>query len=214
VAAFIAATDPHAKPRPEIDGVKDHRSAATRLAQALSTVLDGYLASGDGPVQGGERPHVTMTVQYDALTNRLGDATLTAAGTPIGPALARQILCDCTVIPAVLDAPGEPLDIGRATRIWPTAIRRAAILRDGGCVFPGCDRPARWTEIHHIVFWVNGGPTSLDNAACLCQEHHILIHAGDWQVRMAKDGRPEVIPPAWIDPERRPRRNDGIRLRQ
>ena len=50
MAAFIAATDPHAKPRPEIDGIKDHRSAATRLAHALSTVLDGYLTSGDGPV--------------------------------------------------------------------------------------------------------------------------------------------------------------------
>ena len=196
MAAFIAATDPHAKPRPETDGIKDQRSAATRLAQALTTVLDAYLAIGDGPVQGGERPHVTMTVQYDALADRLGDATLTAAGTPVGPAMARRILCDCDVIPAVLDSAGEPLDIGRATRIWPTAIRRAAILRDGGCVFPGCDRPARWVEIHHIVFWVDGGPTSLDNAACLCSVHHILIHQGDWQVRMAKDGRPEVIPPA------------------
>jgi hypothetical protein len=141
VAAFIAATDPHAKPRPEADGVKDHRSAATRLAQALSTVLDAYLTIGGGPVQGGERPHVTMTVQYDALTNRLGDTTLTAAGTPVGPAMARRILCDCDVIPAVLDSVGEPLDIGRATRIWPTAIRRAAILRDGGCVFPGATGP-------------------------------------------------------------------------
>jgi hypothetical protein len=154
-----------------------------------------------------------MTVQYDALADRLGDATLTAAGTPVGPAMARRILCDCDVIPAVLDSAGEPLDIGRATRIWPTAIRRAAILRDGGCVFPGCDRPARWVEIHHIVFWVDGGPTSLDNAACLCSVHHILIHQGDWQVRMAKDGRPEVIPPAWIDPEGRPRPNRLGRLR-
>lgn len=190
VAAFIAATDPHAQPRPETDGVKDHRCAATRLAHALSTVLDAYLTIGDGPVQGGERPHVTMTVQYDALTSRLGDATLTAAGTPAGPALARRILCDCDVIPTVLGSAGEPLDIGRATRIWPTAIRRAAILRDGGCLFPGCDRPARWTEIHHVAFWVNGGPTSLDNAACLCGVHHALVHKGDWQVRMAKDGRP------------------------
>ena len=211
VAAFLAATDPHARPRPEVDGIKDQRSAATRLAQALSTVLDGYLALGDGPVQGGERPHVTMTVQYDALTELLGKATLTAAGTPVSPAMARRLLCDCDVIPAVLGQDGEPLDIGRATRIWPAGIRRAAVLRDGGCVFPGCDRPARWTEVHHIVFWVNGGPTSLDNAACLCGVHHILIHQGDWQIRMAKDGRPDVIPPTWIDPQQRPRRNPRLR---
>ena len=214
VAAFITATDPLAQPRPGVDGVKDQRSPATRLAQAFSTVLDGFLATNERPAQGGERPHVTMTLQYDALTNRLADATLTAAGTPVGPAQARRILCDCDVIPAVLGANAEPLDIGRATRIWPTAIRRAALLRDGGCVFPGCDRPARWSEVHHIVFWMNGGPTSLDNAACLCGVHHALIHKGDWQVRMAKDGRPEVIPPTWIDPDQCPRRNHGIRLRQ
>jgi len=207
VAAFLAATDPHAKPRPEVDGIKDPRSAATRLAHALGTVLDGYLTAADGPVQAGERPHVTMTVHYDALTGRLGAAVLDATGITIGPAQARRLLCDCNVIPAVLGTPSEPLDIGRATRIWPAGLRRAITLRDNGCVFPGCDRPARWSEIHHIQFWVNGGSTSLDNGAVLCGFHHTLIHQGDWTMRMAKDGRPEVIPPAWFDPDRRPRRN-------
>ena len=70
VAAFIAATDAYARPRPEIDGVKDQRSAGTRLAHALGTVLDGYLAIGDGPTQAGERPHVTMTV-FSELKNDL-----------------------------------------------------------------------------------------------------------------------------------------------
>ncbi len=152
VAAFIAATDPHAKPRPETDGIKDQRSAATRVAQALTAVLDAYLALGDGPTQGGERPHVTMTIDFDAIKGRLGSATLDATGTPVPAAVARRLLCDCDVIPAVLGSNGEPLDIGRATRIWPTGIRRAAILRDGGCVFPGCDRPARWADLHHIWF--------------------------------------------------------------
>ena len=205
--AFIAATDPHAQPRPEVDGIKDQRSAATRLAQALGTVLDGYLTLGAGPEQAGERPHVTMTVQYDALTGRLGPAVLDATGVTVGPAMARRLLCDCDLIPAVLASNGEPLDIGRATRVWPAGIRRAITLRDGGCVFPACDRPARWSDLHHIQFWVNGGPTSLNNGAVLCGFHHTLIHQGDWTMRMAKDGRPEVIPPAWVDPDRRPRRN-------
>ncbi len=214
VAAFIAATDPLAAPRPEVDGIKDQRPAATRLAQALTTVLDAYLALGDGPTQGGERPHVTMAVDFDAMTGALGSATLTAAGTPVPPAVARRLLCDCDIIPAVLGSTGEPLDIGRATRIWPTGIRRAAILRDKGCVFPGCDRPARWADLHHIRFWADGGPTSLTNAAVLCGYHHTLIHQGDWIIRMAKDGHPEIIPPAWADPQRRPRRNTLHRLRQ
>ena len=214
VAVFIAATDAHAKPRPETDGVKDQRSAATRLAQALTTVLEDYLTAGTGPVQGGERPHVTMTVAYDTLTGRLGPAMFDATGVTVGPATARRLLCDCNLIPAVLGSAGEPLDIGRATRTWPTGIRRAVALRDGGCVFPGCDRPARWCEIHHIIFWVDGGPTSLVNGACLCSHHHALIHQGDWQIRMAKDGHPEIIPPTWIDPDQRPRRNHLHRLRQ
>ena len=168
VAVFIAATDAHAKPRPEADGIKDPRSANTRLAQALTTVLEDYLTTGQGPVQGGERPHVTMTVGWDAITGQLGAAVLDATGITVAPATARRVLCDCDVIPAVLGSNGEPLDIGRATRTWPTGIRRAVALRDGGCVFPGCDRPARWSEIHHIWHWVDGGPTSLVNGACLC----------------------------------------------
>ncbi len=204
IAAFIAATDPHAKPRPETDGIKDHRPAATRLAQALTTVLDAYLNLGDGPVQSGERPHITMTIEYDALTGRLGTAVLDATGTPTTPAIARRLLCDCDIIPAVLGSNDEPLDIGRATRIWPTGIRRAATLRDGGCTFPGCDRPAHWADLHHIRFWADGGPTSLTNAAVLCGYHHTLIHQGDWHIRMATDGHPDVIPPTWIDPTNDP----------
>jgi hypothetical protein len=65
-------------------------------------VLDQYLAAGAGPVHAGERPHVTMTVQYDALAGRLGPATLDATAVTIGAALARRLLCDCDVIPAVL----------------------------------------------------------------------------------------------------------------
>ena len=213
VAAFSAATDPHAAPRPEVDGIKDQRSAATRLAQAFSTVLNGFLAIGDGPIQGGERPHITVTMHYDALTKHLGSAVLDATGTTIGPAHARRLLCDADVIPAVLGATGEPLDIGRATRTWPTGLRRAITLRDRGCVFPGCDRPARWSDLHQIEPWAQGGPTSLNNGAVLCGHHHTLIHLGDWSIRMAHDGHPDVIPPTWIDPDRQPRRNTLHRMR-
>ena len=96
VAVFIAATDAHAKPRPETDGIKDQRSAATRLAQALTTVLEDYLTVGTGPVQGGERPHVTMTVAYDTLTGRLGPAMFDATGVTVGPATARRLLSTAT----------------------------------------------------------------------------------------------------------------------
>ncbi len=211
VAAFIAATDPHAKPRPETDGIKDQRSAATRLAQALTAVLDAYLALGDGPTQGGERPHIAMTIDFDAIKGRLGSATLTGAGTPVPAAVARRLLCDCDVIPAVLGSNGEPLDIGG----HPHLAHRNPPGRDpaGRRMRLPRLRPTRPVGRPASPHWADGGPTSLANAAVLCGPHHTLIHAGDWQIRMATDGHPEVIPPTWIDPRQRPRRNHLHRLR-
>jgi hypothetical protein len=44
-----------------------------------------------------------------------------------------------------------PLSVGRATRTIPPHIRTALNLREQGCRFPGCDRPAAWTDGHHII---------------------------------------------------------------
>ncbi|WP_297536640.1 HNH endonuclease signature motif containing protein, partial [Amycolatopsis sp.] len=52
-----------------------------------------------------------------------------------------------------------------------------------------------------------GGPTDLNNLTLLCERHHRLIHCGGWEVRMGGDGRPDFIPPDYLDPLRRPRRN-------
>ena len=76
-----------------------------------------------------------------------------------------------------------------------------------GCAFPGCQRGAAWSQVHHIVHWADGGPTSLDNAVLLCGAHHRLIHQGQWTVRLGGDRRPEFTPPDWIDPDRKPLRN-------
>ncbi len=128
-------------------------------------------------------------------------------GGPITAAKARMIACDAEVLPIVLGSASQVLDVGRATRVFPTSIRRALIHRDKGCAFPGCDRPPAWADGHHLVHWADGGPTSLANAVLVCRLHHSLIHRGDWTVRLATDHRPEFIPPPWIDPDQKPRRN-------
>ena len=107
----------------------------------------------------------------------------------------------------------QPLDIGRSTRIVPQGLRRALILRDGGCAFPGCDRPPLWCDAHHIDHWADGGPTSLCNTALLCVHHHDRVHRDGWTITMI-DGLPWFIPPAWIDPEQRPRLNSRYRIRK
>ncbi|HZN20175.1 MAG TPA: DUF222 domain-containing protein, partial [Micromonosporaceae bacterium] len=149
---------------------------------------------------------VVVTVDYDLLTRQLGPGLLDT-GQNLSPQTVRRLACDARVLPAVLDGAGQPLDLGRQRRLVTGALRRALVLRDGGCAFPGCDRPARWCQGHHVQSWADGGPTRLSNIALICTFHHRLLHHGGWSVHIAPDGRPEFTPPTWVDPAQRPRRN-------
>jgi Domain of unknown function (DUF222)/HNH endonuclease len=128
-------------------------------------------------------------------------------GIPVSADTVRRWACDCQVIPMVLGSHGEPLDVGRASRTATPAIRRALDVRDRGCAFPGCDRPPKWTVVHHIWHWQDGGPTSAGNCVLLCGHHHRTVHHHGWDVRIETDGLPSFYPPAWIDPDRQPQRN-------
>ena len=123
------------------------------------------------------------------------------------PEATRRLACDAGILPAILDGASVPIDVGRARRPFTGATRTAILLRDGGCAFPGCDRPPRWTDIHHIVFWSDGGATDRDNGVALCRHHHRLIHTTDWTIRIGPDRKPDFIPPTHIDPTQQPRRN-------
>jgi hypothetical protein len=125
-----------------------------------------------------------------AIVVRPGDATVPA-----------EAGCDAFAYRAVMNAGGEVLDIGRQTARWPSAIRRAITLRDGGCTFPGCDRPPSWTDVHHCTPWSDGGDTSIDNGALLCRRHHSFIHRHRWRITIddgipiirRPDGSPHVV---------------------
>jgi hypothetical protein len=67
-------------------------------------------------------------------------------------------------------------------------LRRAVEARDGGCVFTGCDAPTHWADVHHLVHWIDGGETSLENSALLCERHHTKVHHG-YRVQRQPDGR-------------------------
>ena len=100
------------------------------------------------------------------------------------------------LLPPVLGGPPSlPLDVGRATRVVQPAQRSALTVRDGGCVFPGCDRPRAWCEAHHLWHWVHGGPTDLANLALLCRTHHRAVHEGGWRLARGPDGRFDATPP-------------------
>lgn len=209
-AVVASALDPFTKPAPaqDADGVatRDPRSYDERMADGLVELARRQLVAGELPVRGGKRPQVVVTIDHESLLTRLGLGLLDT-GLAVTAETARRIACDAGIVPMVLGGDGVPLDVGRANRLIERELREALVARDRGCAFPGCARPPSWCEGHHIVHWVDGGATSLANAVLLCGYHHRLVHRRQWQVRTGRRGRPEFIPPAYIDPDRRPRTN-------
>ncbi len=117
-------------------------------------------------------------------------------GLPLSVAAVRRLACDAEIIPAVLGSQGQVLDVGRAQRLVTPGQWHALVLRDGRCAFPGCGRLPVACDAHHVVHWVDGGPTNLDNLVMLCRRHHTLLHTTPWQVRInPADRHPEFRAP-------------------
>lgn len=108
---------------------------------------------------------------------------------------AQLACCDAVVHPVVMEDFGVPLYIGRAARFATADQRRAAHRRDGGCVFPGCDTPARHTYLHHVQHWEHDGPTDTDNLASLCRHHHGVVHRKGWSMASAAHQRFRITTP-------------------
>jgi Domain of unknown function (DUF222)/HNH endonuclease len=110
--------------------------------------------------------------------------------------LAAQLRAAATRLPATLGgAPTQPLEVGRTSRVVTAAQRVALVVRDGGCAVPGCDRPPAWCEAHHLVHWLHGGPTDLQNLVLVCRAHHRAVHEGGWRLGRDPDGRLVATPP-------------------
>jgi Domain of unknown function (DUF222) len=170
----------------------DLRSGRQRRADALADLARSFLDSGQAV--GTEKPHVVVLTDLDALQGHGGGTHETMNGHVLTPEQVRRYACDCTISRIVFGPGSEPVDIGRATRTVPAAMRRALNARDRHCQHPsGCDRPARWCDAHHKRHWADGGPTALTNLTLLCQYHHTLEH---------QTGRP---------PPRRGERSHGVR---
>lgn len=99
------------------------------------------------------------------------------------------LLCDPDLYTIIMDSLGVPLKMGRRVRFATAAQRRAMAARDGGCVFPGCDNPAEWTDAHHARHWEKDGRTDVDGMLSLCRRHHGVAHRRDWDLEMTPDGK-------------------------
>jgi hypothetical protein len=200
-----AALSPLAKPHPASDGERDLRTVAERHGDALAELVK-LAADADGmPTEGGAKPHIAVTVPFETLKTGLGEALLDGAGY-LNAAEARRLACDANIIPVVLGGKSEPIDVAVPSYTVPARMRRAIVLRDRGCAFPDCERTAPTCDSHHITPWTDGGETRQSNLVLLCGRHHRLIHNSDWEAAIV-NGYPEFTPPAYIDSQRRPRRN-------
>ncbi|NKV29335.1 DUF222 domain-containing protein [Rhodococcus hoagii] len=208
------------KPRNPVDDPAEKRTPARQRADAFAEILRRYLDSGDAPIEGGERPHLSLHVNASDLArsesahewvNPDGDSDLfgdkdIARMPHMGPlsiATARRLACDCHLTPIVMDD-GVPLNLGRTSRTVSKKQRRALIARDHGCAFPGCGAPPAHCEGHHVKHWADGGPTDLDNLVLLCRYHHQLLHHSHWGVRIGADRHPWFTPPSTVDPFKKP----------
>lgn len=141
----------------------DTRCQAQRRADALVDLCADHLAHGDAPVTGQTRPQVSVIVSTHALAGHSADPCEFDDGTVITPRAARRVACDATVTRVVMGPGSQVVDVGRATRTIPPATRTALVARDRHCRRPGCERPARWCDAHHVIHWADGGRTDLDN---------------------------------------------------
>ncbi|MGM0929019.1 MAG: DUF222 domain-containing protein [Actinomycetota bacterium] len=212
-AAFLPAPAPGTTDAVFEDGTADPdaalldpRSFAQKQLAGLVAGCVVALSAGRMPATGGHRAQIMVTTGYKELTGELTGPAHPVFGNPVSVNTVRRLACDASIIPVVLGSQSEVLDLGRASRFFTPAVRKALAVRDCGCAFPGCTMPAVWCEAHHIVPWYRGGRTSVNNGVLLCIFHHDLVEQGDWEI-VVDDGIPWFIPPGYIDPRRRRRRN-------
>jgi hypothetical protein len=187
-AATIGTTLDELQP---IDGPSDTRTRAQRWADALVLLCEragGGELPESRPIAGTE-----LVVSDEVLAGRplanleALQCELEGFG-PIPRITAERIVCDCAIGRLVVSAEGEILDLGRRTRTISRRLRRAIRLRDQHCQFPGCRAPAAWCDVHHLVHWLLGGETNLENCALLCRRHHVAVHEGGWKLVRGPNG--------------------------
>jgi hypothetical protein len=175
-SADVTAVTPAAENRP-----------AQRRADALTTMAQTTLRHGPDSQGGSERYQVVVHVTAETLAMDAAGRCELESGQRLATDTVRRIACDSSLLRITEDQAGNPLDIGRKTRVVSPALRRALQARDDGCRFPGCTH-RHYIDAHHIEHWANGGETSVDNLVLLCRHHHHLVHEGGFGLERTADG--------------------------
>jgi hypothetical protein len=187
----------------------DRITADTRTTEQLaSDVFIELLRQGadadSSQLLGSGAPVVRMLVSAKSLDGRTGHGHIEGHPDPVSIETVERAACCGGVTPVSFDSEVQPLDVGREQRLFTRRQRIALAARDGGCRFPGCDRPPSWTEAHHIRHWGRDhGGTDVGEGILLCRHHHLLCHNNHWEIEH-RGGDYSLVPPADIDPTRTP----------
>ncbi|MEO6957635.1 MAG: DUF222 domain-containing protein [Antricoccus sp.] len=180
-------------------------SAWKRAHDALGEAADRLLKSGELPTKNGASARVLVTVSLDNLLSGRGGGW-TDHGDYLPVSVIRKLATDAGMIPVVLGGDGEVLDVGRERRFATAPITWALTARDGGCTFPGCDKPPADTQRHHAPRWHQHGATFTGSMTLACSFHNGHEEQLGWYA-VLHEGVPYWIPPAYIDPQRKPIRH-------
>jgi hypothetical protein len=183
-----AYTSPR-RPGQEQANPDDRRPYEMRLGSAFVSFLE-HVDPRRLPVHGGDATTVVVTIDHDSLAEKVrSSGVATIDDQPISAAAVRRLACSARIVPAVLGAKSEVLDLGRARRLFSAAQRKALRLRHKRCRARGCRVKAAWTEAHHLRRpWAEGGTTDLDDGTLLCCFHHHRAHDPRYETRVGSNG--------------------------
>lgn len=192
-------TDPRTVEQLAFDGIMAvlHIGASTDEKTAARSVL--------GSRRPGVRVLVTQrTLEQSVLDRQGGHGRIEGQHLPVSIETVERTICTAGVVPVIFDGNGQCVDLGREQRLYTSRQRIGLATRDGGCRWPGCDRPPSWSEAHHINQWVRDhGNTDIADGILLCRYHHLLLHDNHWDITRTGN-QYWLLPPAGEDPHRTP----------
>ena len=178
----------------------DPRTDEQVMADALVAMVQIAVDADTGTLFGGRRPAVRVLVSEKAMRAESGRGYIEGNSNAVSFETVSRYICENGIVGVQFDDDGQCVNVGRDNRLFTSRQRTGLAARDGGCAFPGCDRPPSWCEAHHIVLWHRDrGETNIADGILLCRFHHMLVHNNGWQI--LRDGAEYWLkPPVSEDP--------------
>ncbi len=160
----------------------DPRTTDQLASDVFAHLLSAGADADSSQLLGSGAPSVRVIVAKGSVATRSGHGYIEGQSDPVSIETVERLACTGSAL-EVTTREGQPIDVGREQRLYSRRQRIALAARDGGCRWPGCDRPPSWTEAHHIRHWArDGGRTDVADGILLCRHHHLLLHNNHWEI--------------------------------